>query len=150
MSTESEQLRKFKEALRRLDVKHSSNWGRIGEKFAHVEPEKVRIPSLTNTAVYRIPDILSDTELIEIKNVKRQRFTYQIKDFLLYCKQTNRQLVLFIRPDIKLSNELRGRVEKGEIEIRHLSIIFTQERREKMKKALEPLISETLRKISLK
>ena len=145
MQSESEQLRKFKQALRRLDVRHSSNWGRIGEKFAHVEPEKVRIPSLTNTAVYRIPDILSDAELIEIKNVKRQRFTYQIKDFLLYCNQTDRRLVLCIRPDTTLSTELKRRVENGEIELRYLSVIFTQAGREKMKKALEPFISEAIR-----
>ncbi len=44
--------------------------GRLGERVARARQKKRRSPSASGTARFRIPDILTDTELIEVKNVR--------------------------------------------------------------------------------
>src|SRR5262249_14112640 len=59
----------------------SQELGAIGEEAAGVAGSKVRIPSLSGTAKYRVPDQLTDTALTEVKNTARVSFTNQLRDF---------------------------------------------------------------------
>jgi RHS repeat-associated protein len=69
---------------------------------------KIRIPSLTGTAKYRIPDILTSTTLGEVKNVGHQNLTRQLTDFHLYSQQTGRQFILYTRPNTTFSGPLQN------------------------------------------
>ncbi len=130
--------------LKRMALKTNSDWGHLAEKFAKVNYRKVRIPSLTGTAKYRVPDILSETALIEIKNVKYQRLTNQIKDYIAFCHESNRHLILYLKDDVKLSSKLRGLIEKGHIEIRPLGIIFTEKGQKVFFEAIKPMALKAL------
>lgn len=76
---------------------------------------KTRIPSLTGTAKYRIPDQLTSTTLGEVKNVRYQSLTRQLIDFHLYSQQTGRQFFLYTRPNTTFSGPLQNLINKGSI-----------------------------------
>jgi hypothetical protein len=68
---------------------------------------KIRIPSLTGTARYRIPDALTDASLIEIKGgISELRLTDQIKDFSLYAQKEQLQFILIVRQGTKIADDL--------------------------------------------
>lgn len=54
--------------------------GRAGELAARIAKNTQRIPSVTGTAAYRVPDALSPIVLSEVKNVARLSLTAQIRD----------------------------------------------------------------------
>jgi hypothetical protein len=133
-------IKVIERVLKNDRLKNSADWGRLGEKFTNVKEQKYKIPSLTETAKYRVPDILLDSELIEIKNVKRLRMTNQLKDFRLFCKQTNRKFVIYVRTDTSLTSEVSTLASSSEIKIRYLSKIFSEDGKivsEAIAKALE-------------
>lgn len=121
--------------------------GCLAEKFAKVA-EKTRIPSMTNTAKYRVPDVLSDTHLVEVKNVKYQEVSSQLRDFFAYCNETNRRFVLCLRDDARLSDEAHELVQRGEIEIRPLGYVFTSACQEEFFKAIKPFVLRAIAGIS--
>jgi hypothetical protein len=66
-----------------------------GENAAGInQAAKVRIPSATGTAAYRIPDALTSTTLTEVKNVAALSNTSQLQDFLSYAQSTGSSLRL--------------------------------------------------------
>jgi hypothetical protein len=74
--------------------------GRIAEDVSGInQADKVRIPSATETANYRIPDELTSTTLREIKNVSYLDYTPQLQDFVQYSQRNNLQMILQIRPE---------------------------------------------------
>lgn len=94
--------------------------GRLGERTARAGAPKVRIPAASGRAQFRVPDLLTDSELIEVKNVARLRWTWQLSDFLTYADATGRQFVLYTRHDTTLSRRLRLLIGEGQIEHRVL------------------------------
>ncbi|CAM3529392.1 putative Rhs family protein [Xenorhabdus nematophila ATCC 19061] len=64
---------------------------------------------------YRIPDGIHtiDKTLNEVKNVKRQGLTRQLKDYSAYAQEKNLDFNLFIRPDTKVSKPLQEQIDKG-------------------------------------
>jgi len=89
-----------------------------GEKAVGTIGNKTRIPSLTGTAKYRIPDKLNSFNLIEVKNVSNLSFTRQLKDFYIYSSQTSRQFIIYTRPTTTFSSPLRDLINQGEIIIK--------------------------------
>jgi hypothetical protein len=91
--------------------------GAEGERLAGIDPKvaKVRIPSDTNSAAYRIPDKLDAKNLTEVKNVKSLSNTKQLQDFLAYAQQTKRTFTLVVRSNTVLTKELDGLVKAGKI-----------------------------------
>jgi hypothetical protein len=71
-------------AARQTGTSLARTLGIAGEEAVGISAAKVRIPSLTGTAKYRIPDKLTPASLEEVKNVKTLSLTNQIKDFHLY------------------------------------------------------------------
>ena len=82
-----------------IEGKTPNQIGREGEEAANIQAPKERIESLTGTAKYRIPDGLDHEMkiLYEVKNVSYQGYTYQIKDFIMYCKMNNYTFILYVR-----------------------------------------------------
>ncbi len=95
----------------------SSMVGKTGEKLVKGIGPKGRIPSLTGTAKYRIPDGLTATTLSEIKNVKHLNYTSQLKDFHLFAKSQNPALRfdLYTRSTTTFSSSLKNLFNNGEI-----------------------------------
>ncbi|CEE92748.1 hypothetical protein XNA1_3080002 [Xenorhabdus nematophila str. Anatoliense] len=61
----------------------------------------------------RIPDGITDTALNEVKNVKRQGLTRQLKDYSDYAQKERLDFNLFTRPDTKISKPLQEQIDKG-------------------------------------
>jgi len=77
----------------------------------------VRIPSMTGTAAYRIPDALTDTALTEVKNVASLSYTNQLRDFYWYASFTGRSFKLIVRANTILSPRLQMMVDSGVINL---------------------------------
>ena len=70
--------------------------GKAGETAVGYPKNTKRIPSLTETAAYRVPDILNDYFVGEVKNYTRPvRLTPQIIDEILYADKKGIPFVLF-------------------------------------------------------
>jgi RHS repeat-associated protein len=94
--------------------------GQLGEQAANIIKNTARIDSFTETASYRIPDVLDHEAGIigEIKNVERLAYTSQLRDFVAYAKQrasSGFRFVLQTRPATKLSGPLKQAVDDGDI-----------------------------------
>lgn len=144
---ETRKLQRIEAVLKCRSLKNNAEFGRLGEKYARVNYSKRRIPSLTGTAKYRVPNILSETELIEVKNVKYQQLTNQIKDFIAFCHVSNRNFIIYLKDDARLSASLAELAEKGHIRIRPLGIIFTEKAQKRFFKAIKPSVLKVLAKI---
>jgi RHS repeat-associated protein len=91
--------------------------GKEGEDAAGIKEPKERIESLSGTAKYRIPDeLLHDEKILrEIKNVKSQSYTNQLRDFNAWAKENGYEFILEVRPDTQLSRPLQEAIENGDI-----------------------------------
>lgn len=92
--------------------------GRAGEEAAGITKNTQRIPSLTGTAKYRVPDELTDVSLREVKNAAQLSNTNQLKDFLRYARETGRKFILETRADTKISGPLQELIDQGLIDHR--------------------------------
>ncbi|CEE92299.1 hypothetical protein XNA1_2740012 [Xenorhabdus nematophila str. Anatoliense] len=63
----------------------------------------------------RIPDGINfdNSTLNEVKNVKRQGLTRQLKDYSEYAQKKELDFNLFTRPDTKISKPLQEQIDKG-------------------------------------
>jgi hypothetical protein len=89
-----------------------SNQGRGGaaEDAVPGEQNTQRIVSLTGTAKFRIPDRLTNTTITEIKNVRYQSLTGQIRDLILYAQQNHLSFKLIVGQKTRLSGPLERAV----------------------------------------
>ena len=96
--------------------------GKIGEILSQITKNKIRIESLTGTAKYRIPDQLMKqlSLLSEVKNVKYQSYTNQLKDFFYYARKEGLTFELYTRRDTVLSGPLQVLIDAGLIKHRIL------------------------------
>ena len=94
----------------------SRQTGVVGEQLAGINPAlKVRIPSITSTANYRIPDAMTATTLTEVKNVATLSFTNQLDDFMQYAQSQGMTFNLVVRSNTTLSGPLQALVDSGQI-----------------------------------
>ncbi len=92
--------------------------GIVGERLAGINPAlKVRIPSMSGTANYRIPDALTSTTLTEVKNVATLSYTRQLDDFLMYSQSQGMSFNLVVRSNTTLSGPLQNLVDSGAINL---------------------------------
>jgi RHS repeat-associated protein len=71
--------------------------GRAGEDFVGVNGPKRAIQALVSGAARRIPDMLTDSLLLEVKNVAKMGLTGQIRDFAAYSAQEGLEFQLITR-----------------------------------------------------
>ncbi|CEE93346.1 hypothetical protein XNA1_3690001 [Xenorhabdus nematophila str. Anatoliense] len=64
---------------------------------------------------YRIPDGINvdSKTLNEVKNVKSQGLTRQLKDYSAYAQEKHLDFNLFMRPDTKVSKPLQEQIDKS-------------------------------------
>jgi RHS repeat-associated protein len=70
--------------------------GQAGEEAAEIVKNTTRIPSLTDTANYRVPDQFIEDTITEVKNVAYQSLTNQIRDFVLYAQDNGLKFTLIV------------------------------------------------------
>lgn len=90
--------------------------GSAGERAAGIVKNTDHIPSLSDTAAYRIPDELNATTLGEVKNVGSLSYTQQLQDFQAYAAQQGLTFNLYVRGSTTLSGPLQTAVDDGLIE----------------------------------
>ena len=91
-----------------------------GEDAVGIVGAKTRIPSLTGTATYRIPDRLTALTLEEVKNVQRLGLTNQIKDFNLFSKQTGRQFIIYTRSNTEFTAPMQNLINQGQVVMKNI------------------------------
>ena len=99
---------------------NARNLGIAGEQAVGVAGSKVRIPSLSGTAKFRIPDGLTSTTLIEVKNVNSLSLTRQVSDFHLFTQQSGGQMqfILYTRSTTTFTGPLKTLIDQGHIIVR--------------------------------
>ena len=97
-----------------VDLGNIRNKGKIGEELAGIAKPKTRI-YFDGGSRYRVPDEISDTFLREVKNVKYQSFTRQLKDYMNYANNNGLDFVLSVSRETKLSGPLKKMVDSGKI-----------------------------------
>lgn len=104
--------------------------GSSGEQEAGIIKNTDRIPSLSGTAAYRIPDELNSSVLGEVKNVSSLSCTSSLRDFAAYAQQEQLPFNLYVRGSTALSGPLqrRGRLA---------GVLVSPERYEQLMTALE-------------
>ncbi len=93
--------------------------GAAFEDAADIIANTQRIPSLTGTAAYRVPDVLnSATQIIgEVKNVSHLSLTSQIQDYLLYAQQTGYTFQLTVRTTTAFSRPLAQTLQAPNVSV---------------------------------
>lgn len=94
--------------------------GAEGEEAVGIVGAKTRIPSLTGTATYRIPDRLTALTLEEVKNVQRLGLTNQIKDFNLFSQQTGRQFIIYTRSNTTYTAPMQNLINQGQVVLKNI------------------------------
>lgn len=83
-----------------------------------IGPKKgIRIPGANNL---RFPDGLTQTTLSEVKNVAKQGYTKQIKDYVAFSKANGLTFDLYVRPSTKISSQLNRAILRGDINKRYI------------------------------
>ncbi|WP_329405236.1 putative toxin [Nocardia vinacea] len=99
--------------------------GAKAEARAGIDPTKPKqsIPSVTG-ATRRIPDDLdtSNKRLTEVKNVKRQEYTDQIKDFVQFTQANGYEFVLVTDNNTELAPDIEALIQQGKI--KHVKMDF--------------------------
>ena len=103
-----------------LDV--ARDLGRAGEQAADIVKNTERIGSASETAAYRIPDVLNHADEVigEVKNVKNLSYTNQLRDFAAYAAERGYTFELYVRPTTQLSGPLQEAVANGTIVLKYL------------------------------
>jgi hypothetical protein len=92
--------------------------GRTGE--ADITDPKVGVKGPVSGKT-RFPDKLTETVLEERKNVARQGWTAQLKDFAAIAEKRGIDFVLKVRPGAKISLQLRAAEAAGKVIIQELT-----------------------------
>ena len=90
--------------------------GKAGEVASGITKNTMHIPSLTNTAAYRIPDGLTETVLSEVKNYSGTlSYTNQLRDFALYSQSKGLEMHLYT--NTRLTGPLQRAVDSGLLQV---------------------------------
>lgn len=84
---------------------------------------KVRIPSLSGSARFRVPDALTDSALIEIKSgVTELKLTSQLDDFAKFAQETGRKFILVVQQGATISDDLLRLQKNGGVTILYAQV----------------------------
>lgn len=64
--------------------------------------------------------MLTETSLIEVKNVNYLSLTSQLRDFYLHTQKNNLDFILYVRPSTTLSKSLQELIEQRKIIIKFI------------------------------
>jgi hypothetical protein len=89
--------------------------GQAGENAVRAQHDiGDRAPYTGASGKDRISDGTTPTVLSEVKNVKRQGYTQQIKDAVQYAKDSDRRFDLYVRSDTHLTEPLTDAIRAGD------------------------------------
>jgi RHS repeat-associated protein len=94
--------------------------GQLGEELAGIVKNTERIPSLTGTASYRVPDILDHGAQVigEVKNYNGTlSLTAQIRDDLAYAARNGYQMILKVSQTTTFTQPLQQLVDRSIIQV---------------------------------
>ena len=93
-----------------------SGKGTLGEKLSDIDAKSKTSIDLPNGKI-RIPDELNRDFMVlrEVKNVKKQGYTAQIRDFHTYSNDNGFSFRLVVREKTKISSILQKYIDDGEI-----------------------------------
>ena len=92
--------------------------GKAGEKAANIEKNYATI-DMNGTA--RIPDGFDSTMWVqEVKNVKTQSFTSQLKDDFIYASQNKLKMELYVRQTTHITKPLQEAIKSYGVILRYL------------------------------
>ncbi len=86
--------------------------GAAGERAAGITGPKTGI--MINGKM-RFPDAITESALIEVKNVKSLNFTKQLRDYQTIAQQRNLNFILYTRANTTLSGPLKNAISNGSI-----------------------------------
>jgi len=98
----------------------SQTRGKVGEVISDMDKTKQRIWTGTTKSGYRYPDKLTRTTLEDSKNVSYLSDTRQLRDYHGYAQYTNRDFIIHVRPNTRLSRPLQQKVQQGNIQLRDI------------------------------
>jgi hypothetical protein len=81
---------------------------------------KVRIPSATGTARYRVPDQLTAEFLKDAKNVGELRWTNQLIDFGEFTRQNSLRYIIDVRQNTLIGPRAQQMIEQYGVEINRI------------------------------
>jgi hypothetical protein len=93
---------------------------REGEALSGIVGPKVRIPSATGTAQYRVPDQLTSEFLKDAKNVGELRWTPQLTDFGEHAAQNNLRYLIDVRQNTIIGPRAQQMIDQYGVEINRL------------------------------
>ena len=82
--------------------------GKAGEQAAGITKNKQVVNMYGRN---RIPDEFLDHSISEVKNVKYQSYTLQLRDYFQYAKDTGRSMTLITRKNTVLSKPLEKSIQ---------------------------------------
>ncbi len=94
--------------------------GQVGEAAVRAVADIGPKQPITVAGNKRIADGLTKEVLSEVKNVKSQSLTRQLRDFMTFAGQNGLRFDLWIRPSTQLSGPLNNAVNAGLINLRYI------------------------------
>jgi hypothetical protein len=95
--------------------------GRSGEEAVGIPANAPKSGiTVAESGTTRYPDRLTRTTIEEVKNVKYQALTQQLRDYLAHAQNNDLTFILHVRPDTKYSSPLRLLIESGQIDLRYI------------------------------
>jgi hypothetical protein len=91
--------------------------GDAGETSANISKNTEHIRAASGAANYRVPDELSEYSraIGEVKNVKYQHYSSQLKDYVAFAKANGYTFKLTVRVGTQISLQLQMAVDQGDI-----------------------------------
>lgn len=95
--------------------------GVAGEEMSGIAGPKTRIPSLTGTASYRVPnELIPNVLLRDAKNVGELRVTPQLIDFGQYSQQNNLRFILDVRQNTVMGPSAQQFIDQYGVQINRI------------------------------
>jgi hypothetical protein len=94
--------------------------GAAGKRMSGITGPKAKIPSLTGTANYRIPDELTTTYLREAKNVAELRVTPQLIDYGEFARRHNLTFILDVRKTTVVGPKAQQFIQQYNVQLNRL------------------------------
>jgi RHS repeat-associated protein len=111
---------KIQGKLKAKAAKTAGQLEREGEALSGIVGPKVRIPSATGTAQYRVPDQLTSEFLKDAKNVGELRWTPQLTDFGEHAAQNNLRYLIDVRQNTIIGPRAQQMIDQYGVEINRL------------------------------
>lgn len=94
-------------------------WGERQARRKYRLGTKVEV-TLPGTQIKRIFDGLTKRGVHEVKNVKKQAYTRQLRDGVMLARSFNAKFYLYVRRETKFSKPLREAIRRGDVHVRYI------------------------------